>query len=251
MIRLVRGEFVKLRTTQVWFWLLLASIAITVVGVVAQIASESNDKRLAAHVRDIFTTSTTAYIALFVLGVLSVTTEFRYQTITPTVLATPSRWRLVSAKMITYAITGAAYAIVCVAVQLAVALPWLHARHIPVVFHDQIGGLLAVFGVVSLMGLVGLGAGALIKNQIVAVSVGVIFLLVVENLFLLIPGVKHIYPYLPGGAITAMTARMVRSERVVNGVHVLPVWGGVVTLLVWALAMAIIGAGFTMNRDIT
>ena len=251
MIRLVRAEFLKLRTTQVWFWLLLASVGITVIGVVAQIASESNDVRLALHVRDIFTTSTSAYIALFVLGVLSVTTEFRYQTITPTVLATPSRWRLVTAKMITYALTGAVYAIICVAVQLAVALPWLHARHIPVVFHDQIGALLAVFGVVSLMGLVGLGAGALIKNQIVAVSVGVIFLLILENLFLLIPGVKHIYPFLPGGAINSMTARQAHSERFINGVHLLPVWGGVVTLLVWAFAMAVIGAGFTMNRDIT
>ena len=38
MIRLVRAEFVKLRTTQVWFWLLIAAIAITVVFVIASLA---------------------------------------------------------------------------------------------------------------------------------------------------------------------------------------------------------------------
>ena len=38
MIRLVRAEFVKLRTTQVWFWLLLAAVAVTALLVVAQLA---------------------------------------------------------------------------------------------------------------------------------------------------------------------------------------------------------------------
>jgi hypothetical protein len=31
----------------------------------------------------------------------------------------------------------------------------------------------------------------------------------------------------------------------------LSVAGGAVTLIIWALAMAVIGAGYTMNRDIT
>ena len=251
MTRLVRAEFLKLRSTQVWFWLLLASVAITVIGVVAQIASAKDDVLLAMRVRDVFTSANSAYIAVFVLGVLAVTTEFRYQTITPTVLGTPSRWLLVTAKMITYALTGALYGVVCVLIQLAVALPWLSARDIPVPAGDVVRALLAVFAVVTLMGLVGMGAGALMRNQIVAVSVGVIFLLVLENLFILIPGVKHVYPFLPGGAINAIVARGDRAARTVNSVELLPVWGGVVTLLVWALGMAVLGAGLTMTRDIT
>ena len=110
---------------------------------------------------------------------------------------------------------------------------------------------MAVIGVVALMGLVGLGAGALLKNQIVAVSVGLVVVLILENLLLLIPGVRHAYPYLPGGAINAMTARQTGSDRSVGGVHLLPIWGGTVALAVWAVAMAVLGAGVTMNRDIT
>jgi hypothetical protein len=107
MNRLVRAEFRKLRTTQVWLWLLLASIAITALLVTAQLASHDGVQSYDDAV-GVFTSSGTAYIAVFVLGVLGVTTEYRYQTITPTILATPSRWALISAKMITYAIVGAA-----------------------------------------------------------------------------------------------------------------------------------------------
>ena len=101
MTVLVRAEFRKLLSTQVWFWLLLASVAITVLGVVGTIAGTSSDFDLQLHVRDVFVSANSAYIALFVLGVLAVTTEFRYQTITPTVLGTPSRWLIVGAKAIT------------------------------------------------------------------------------------------------------------------------------------------------------
>jgi ABC-2 type transport system permease protein len=250
VIALIRAEFLKLRTTQVWLWLLLASVAITVLGVVRQIAGTRSDAVLADHAREVFVTAHSAYIAVFVLGVLAVTTEFRCQTITATVLATPSRWAIVTAKLITYAITGAVYALVCVLVELAIALPWLAARHVHIVLVHEAGAFAAVFGIVSLMALVGIGAGALIRNQIVAVSVGLLVLLIVANLILLIPVVKRAYPYLPSGAINALTVRRT-GERSANGVHLLPIWGGTTVLLVWALTMAILGAGLTRNRDIT
>jgi hypothetical protein len=34
-------------------------------------------------------------------------------------------------------------------------------------------------------------------------------------------------------------------------VHLLPVWGGVVVLLLWAFIPAVLGAAYSMNRDIT
>ena len=127
MIRLVRAELLKLRTTQVWFWLLIAAVAIAAVFVIGPFAA--SDISTAHDLADVFHGASIAYIVVFVLGALGVTTEFRYQTITPTVLATPSRWSLVGAKMITYAMVGAAYALICLVIQLAIAVPWLAARH--------------------------------------------------------------------------------------------------------------------------
>ncbi|MGH8961268.1 MAG: ABC transporter permease [Jatrophihabitantaceae bacterium] len=251
MVRLIRAEFLKLRTTQVWFWLFLAAIALSALFVIGPLASH-NDVRTGADVAQMFASASIAYIVIFVLGVLGVTTEFRYQTITATVLATPSRWALITAKMISYAILGLLYAAVCLIVQLAIAIPWLSAKGI----HYSLGSdqiphaLIAVFVVLALFGIVGLGAGALIKNQIVAVTVGVIFLVAIQNIFIAIPGVKHIYPFLPGGAVNAIV-RVGSADSSVNGVHLMGVAGGVIVLLLWAFIPAILGASITMNRDIT
>ena len=149
--------------------------------------------RRSDQVPDLFATSQhRATIIVFVLGVLGVTTEYRYQTITPTVLQTPSRWAIVTAKMITYALVGILYALVAVAVQLAVAVPWLRRKNIAVDFGERrpcstsIARLLR--RCVALFGIVGLGVGALLRNQIVAVAVGVVFLLVLQNIIAGDPG---------------------------------------------------------------
>jgi ABC-type transport system involved in multi-copper enzyme maturation permease subunit len=249
MTGLIKSEFRKLFSTQVWFWLLVASVALTALGVVVQIAG-SHDEDLTIHVRDVFSSANASYLAVFVLGILAITTEFRYQTITPTVLATPSRWTIVQAKLIAYAVLGIGYALICVIVQLAVAVPWLAARGISYSLGDQVGALLAVFTVVALYSLVGLGVGAVLRNQIVAVSVGLISTLILENLFSAIPGVKHVYPYLPSGAVNAIVTAA-HDDRTVNNVNLLPIWGGVVMLAVWGLGLAVLGAGLTMQRDIS
>ena len=189
---------------------------------------------------------------MFVLGVLAVTTEFRYQTITPTVLQTPSRWAIVTAKMITYAVTGAIFALFALLAESAVGIPWLNSKDIPVHFgnsHVQ-HAIVATFGVVALYGIIGLGVGALLRNQIVAVVVGIIFLLVLENILLAIPVVKHAWPYTPEGAKQAVLYTNGDSTPV-DGVHFLGTWPGVIVLLLWAFVPAIVGAVFTMNRDIT
>lgn len=250
MIRLVRAEFLKVRTTQVWFWLLLAAVAVAALFVIGPFAS--GDIRTNDDVADVFRAGSTGYVVVFVLGALGVTTEFRYQTITPTLLATPSRWAVVSAKMITYGLLGAAYALVCLVVQLAIAVPWLATKKnldVSWTSGKVPEALAAVFLVVALFGIVGMGIGALLRNQVVAVSVGVIFLLVLQGIISVIPKVHVIYPYLPGGAANAIL--QTNTDQVPNGLELLSPAAGVLVLLLWAFVPAILGAAITMNRDIT
>lgn len=252
MTRLIRAEFLKLRSTQVWFWLLVAALAISALFVIGPLATHDSVQN-AHDVAQMFASASIAYIVVFVLGVLGVTTEFRYQTITPTVLTTPSRWTLITAKMIAYAILGALYAVACLVLQLVIAVPWLSAKGInySLTSGDMPHALGGVFLVLALFGIVGLGAGALLKNQIVAVTVGIIFLAALQNIFIAIPGLKYIYPYLPGGAVNSIITIGSINSSDYNGVHLLPVGGGVAVLLLWAFIPAVLGAGVTMNRDIT
>jgi hypothetical protein len=251
VIRLVRAELVKLRTTQVWLWLLLAVLGIAVLVVLGGFLS-SDGVTTENDVPDVFASANNASIAVFVLGVLGVTTEFRYQTITPTVLVTPSRWTLITAKMIAYAILGMAYALSVIIVQLAMTLPWLAARGISFDLGDPDlrRSIFGLFLVLALYGIVGLGVGALLRNQIVAVTVGVIFLLILQNLLLAIPGVRQGWAYTPAGATVSILYSAADASPD-SSITLLGPLGGVGVLLLWAFVPAIIGAAFTMNRDIT
>ena len=90
----------------------------------------------------------------------------------------------------------------------------------------------------------------MLRNQIVAVVVGIVFLLVLENILLAIPVVKHAWPYTPEGAKAAILYTN-GDATPVDGVHLLGTSAGVAVLLAWAFVPAIAGAALTMNRDIT
>ena len=249
MINLIRAEFRKLTSTQVWFWMFLLALGLTALFVIGPIASSSTAS-LQDDVRGVFLAPVAAYVGSFVLGVLGVTTEFRYQTITPTLLATPSRWTLMTAKMISYLLIGAIYAGTCVITTVAIAVPWLNAKGVDFSFggDDIWGALFGVFAAVVLFSLLGLGFGALVRNQVVAVSVGVIWVLLAERLIFSIPGIRVLRPYLPVGGLDAITSP---HEDVGGGVELLGTAAGMAVILVWALIFAIGGAAFSMNRDIT
>jgi hypothetical protein len=72
-------------------------------------------------------------------------------------------------------------------------------------------------------------------------------LLILDRILLLIPGVKYVYPYTLTGAVDAIAGR----DRRLNDVTLLHPGGGIAVLVAWALITAAVGAGITMNRDIT
>jgi hypothetical protein len=248
VIRLVRAELLKLRTTQVWFWLLLASLAVSVLAAVAGLASD--DVRKPADVATIFANANGGLAVAFVLGILGITTEFRHQTFTPAVLATPSRWAIVSAKLLSYALVGAAYAAMGIAVQLAIAVPWLSSKDIDLELGGGVGhamlGLVLVFALFAVMGV---GIGALLRNQVLAISLGLVFLLLINNLLAAIPGVKSAFPYTPEGAMIGIIYP--GGNNGPEGVDLLSTGGSVIVLMLWALIPAALGAAVTLNRDIT
>lgn len=120
-------------------------------------------------------------VVVLVVGLLVMTTEFRHQTIGRTLQITPSRTRVMLAKLGAGALYGLAFFLAgLVAIAGLVALAGvghelaLGAATAEAAWHGPVGlALTAVFGV---------AVGALLRNQVVAITVSLIYVMLVETL---------------------------------------------------------------------
>ncbi|MDQ2837531.1 MAG: ABC transporter permease subunit [Actinomycetota bacterium] len=255
MLNLIKSEVLKTRSTQVWLWMILPAVALTALTTIATVYGSIYDHEHGGdpiRYYDIFTQSSGAGIALLVIGILGLTTEFRHKTITPTLLATPQRWSLLAGKAISYALFSLFYAAICVILNFVIAIIWLDAKNVPLDFgHGVIGGVIKAFFALVLTALFGLGLGALIKNQAASMVVGILYFAIINGLLSVIPYVRKGYPYTPGGAITAFTSNGHVQGGVASDVHMLePLVGGLV-FLIWALVLLVAGGFLSLNRDIS
>ena len=120
------------------------------------------------------------------LGILGMAGEFRHQTVTQTFLVTPDRGRVAAAKLVAYPLAGIALALTIVAFTAAVAAGWLAAKGItPSLLDARLGRvLLGAMLAAGLCGLVGVGVGALVRNQAAALVGVAVWVLVVEGLLM-------------------------------------------------------------------
>jgi ABC-2 type transport system permease protein len=142
-------------------------------------------------------------LAICVLGVLVISSEYSTGVIRATLLAVPRRTPMLVAKAVIFA------AVVLVVGELAtfgsffIGSPILHS-HAPVSLGDP-GVARAVFGAglyLTVLGLFAMAIGALIRHTAGAITGVIAFVLVLSPLTQLIPGSvgKHIHGYLPSEA---------------------------------------------------
>ncbi len=252
MRRLVAAEFVKLATTRLWLWLLIASVAMTVLFAALAIgysdAPDNPTPRLttAAGQRTLLQVGSAAGTLVAVLAAIGVTGELRHRTAVATFLATPRRARVLLAKLITYGCVGVGYALVCIAATVAVALPWLDSRGIDIRL-DENGIPSTLFGVVvalALYGFIGAGLGALIGDQVATVVGLLIYLFVVEPVVTRISALESWSVFLPGASANALT------QVAQAGQEFLPPWVGGVVLAGYALAINAAGNLRLSRRDL-
>ena len=124
--------------------------------------------------------------ALFaaLLGALSITAEIRTGTIRPTFLVTPRRARVIMAKTLASMLAGAGVGLIAEALVAALEAAGLAARGIHVDlgvgYYAQVlaGGALAS----ALFAAIGVGVGAVVRNQVAAVAGLCVWLLFLEPL---------------------------------------------------------------------
>ncbi len=193
MSSLLRAELLKLRTTRTFVALVGVTLALSLLVVV--LTGLLSDEIAPQDVRDLFTADFTG-LFIMLLGVIGMAGEWRHRTITGTILAAPDRLRLMAAKMLAYAAAGVLLSLIVTATIMLVGTIILSSRGFDTAgFSDLADVLWRNPLVAALVGALGVGIGALLRNQVVAI-IGVLVLgFVIEPaLFGLAPDVARFGP---------------------------------------------------------
>jgi ABC-2 type transport system permease protein len=241
MTALVRAELRKLLTTRGTYVLVAAVVAVSVLAVAgaANQSPESFRQPLGGQ-QFAFFSGLLGRVLLLVLGIRAMTDEFRYGTLTPSLLVSPDRRRLLAAKTVAVALVCLAAAVLAQAALLGSAAWLFAAERVPL----QVGAadVQMMAGFVwggMLWGAVGVAVGALVGAQLPALVAGFLWLMIVEDM--LTRRLDDLAAFLPGQA--GLLAALGPTDR-------LQVLGGL-TLRAWAPVLALGGAVLMRRRDVT
>lgn len=204
-----RSELLKMRTTRTTAVLVLAAAALTLFG--AAVEGLSRPAGELAHEDaqgSMFNAagSTVVFMATLV-GLIAVTSEFRYGTIRPTLIFEPRRHVVVAAKLAAAAAVGVVVGIVCVVVAFAAGLAILAARNVDVALTapDAIALALGPIPASALGAMLGVAIGTLIRNQVGAIVALATYAIAVDTL--IFSAVPEVGRYFPGKAGDGLTGR--------------------------------------------
>lgn len=261
-MNILKSEFLKLVYSRRTWWIVLASIGIAVISsafspyALAQLKDQVvMPLTSSAAVDGIYAKALGGYIFVIVIGVLMMTSEFHNHTAIATFLATPKRSHALYAKLVMAVIAGAIINLIATVVGMAsaaIALSFYPEAVAPSsdIFINYPAASLLIGAVLA---VIGVGVGALIRNQTVAISVAMIWIFLVDRIL----GVLFVSvgKYLPTGLITSMmniklsvtTTSKVASLNTADYLDPLPAAG---LLLLYGVVFAVAAMFTTMRRDI-
>jgi ABC-2 type transport system permease protein len=246
---LIRAEVLKLRSTRTFWALAIGSLGLVAIAVTAM-AAASQFTPGDHPVRQALALAGPVETFALLLGVLAVTSEFRYGTITPALLFTPGRTPLLGSKLITLTATGLVLGLLAFGGATAIVLPVLSARHITSeVDAASVAGIIAGGAITTgLAAALGIGFGTLIRNQVGAIVAALGGLYILEPLLSVIPGVDGAVQRFGLGGLTSGASG---TTGFPSDAHILGQVPAAIVLGSYALALVIVGALLFRRRDVT
>jgi ABC-2 type transport system permease protein len=245
---LLRSEWAKLASVRSTYWnLVVAAAAIVVVGVVAAISAAHSHTDTVGFdpVSNSLGGVMVAQLAIGVLGVLTVTSEYSTGMIRSTFAAAPQRGTLIAAKAAVFGAIAFAVGLIASLVTFLVGQAILGSQGVSL---GTPGALRAVIGVGAYLGLLGvlaIGLGTVIRRSAGAIAVLVGLLLVIPALAPLLPTairdtVGKFLPYIAGQAIFNTTT---------NDNTTLSPWAGLAVFALYAILALAIAIVLIRHRD--
>jgi hypothetical protein len=250
VIRLIRAELFKLRTTRMYLGLLVAATGVVVLVSGLQFALGEDSSltiegaasviETEADLRSVLDVSGVAVLFTLILGATALAGEHRHRTIATTFLVTPTRSRVVVAKVAGYTVAGAVFGVVVEAAAVVVAVGWLTATGNAIPFGSTVIAGLALTPVATgLAAGFGVGIGAAIPNQLAAVLAGFGWVMLAEQLVGgLVPDLAQWLPFRgAGAAITGLNPEIGAVA-------------GIGLFLAYLFVIVAVGIQVTRRRDI-
>lgn len=253
---ILRAEWTKIRSVRSTVWSLIAFVvvaigfSILVASVIASVwnqpGNHPNQAQLHADPTAILYGTGIGFgqLALCVLGVIVITSEYTTGAIRSSLLAVPRRLPMLAAKA---AVFAALELVVCAVTVFAVFFATTAILHSHIVITlGQPGILRATLGGIAylvVLGIFAMAIGGLIRHTAGAIAAVIGLVLVVPPLVGLIPGTiaNHVHGYLPtvAGQLIGQTAQ--------QPADVLSPWQGLGVFCAWTIVL-LAACAFTLTR---
>ncbi|MCW3025433.1 MAG: putative transporter transrane protein [Solirubrobacterales bacterium] len=253
--RVFLSEWTKLRSLRSTRYALLATAAFTIgFGILASAITASRWSSMTATDKASFDPLSTSLLgvrfgvlAIGVLGVLLITGEYATGMVRSTFAAVPRRLPVLWAKVGVYWLVGLALAVPSTLIAFFAGQAFLSSQHIQIAFSSPgvPGAVLGTALYLTLVGLFGLGLGAILRNTAAGIATLVAILYVIPPLVSILPTAtaNAINPYLPSNAGDAIM-------KVSQQAHMLSPWAGLALFAGYAAAAIGIAAVLLVRRDV-
>jgi ABC-2 type transport system permease protein len=243
---LLRAELIKLRTTRTFAGLAGVAIgtSLLLAGLVSLLTEPTKDSVLV----DVYASDTSG-LFIVVLAVLGVAGEWRHRTITSSLLAAPDRIRFLAAKTLAFAAAGAFLSLLIMIAVAILGTAILTVRDLPLPDAGELAAQVARSALLAaLLGALGVGVGALVRNQVVAVVGLLVFWFLVEpTLLSLVPEVGRFGPFV---ALSTGASGIPAEDAGLGEVDLLDPALAALALLAWIGAAFAAGYALLRRRDV-
>jgi ABC-2 type transport system permease protein len=244
MIAQTRAELLKIRTTRTTLGLVLGMIALILLfGLLSGLLTKAPHLLTKDDQRAVLGVGGIAGVFSALVGVLLVTSEYRFGTIRPTFLFTPRRSRVIAAKLAASMLAAVAFGIVGEGLGFALGYLTLTGRGIHIVLN---GGDITLLLLGTLAGIIlwagiGVGVATIVRNQVGTIIGLLAWGFIVESLlFAFVPSVGRLTPGEAQNALTGLTTQ-----------HLLSPTAGAATLIAWVAALMLAALTLSARRDVT
>jgi len=256
----LRAEVRKLRYQRSTYGILISACALAAVSSISLIATAQLPQQggMFLNLTDeatmhlVMSSATAGYIFALVLGIVMSTTEFRHSTAVATYLAQPKRRTVMVAKMMIAAVMGVVVQLVSTTVGMLAGYIYVQRYDHFALAPDTYGRILAGSVLVgAVLAIVGVAVGSLIRSQMVAVVVSLLWLQLVEGLIIVFA--DWLGKWSMRSAITSVldVAVRVRSpQATIDTTNGFGPWPSVALLLGYAALFAVAATVTSMRRDV-